>query len=256
MEERIESSLAFKTNAWPLDPRKPTLVFIHGAGNSSVLWNDQLKGLDDRRNLLALDLPGHGRSPGAGYTTVPDYARVVMDFLISVKVPSPIPVGLSMGGAITQQLLLDYPNNCIAGVLISTGARMKVTPVIFETIEKNYPAFVESAKQFAISSKTDPARIQPILDDNLKCPPSVAFGDFQACDRFDVRERLTEIRARVLVVTGEDDLLTPPKFGEFLADKIKGAQRAHIRDAGHLVPVEKPDELNQVLLTFLKEEKP
>ena len=156
---------------------------------------------------------------------MPDYARVVMDFLTGVEVPGPIPIGLSMGGAITQQLLLDYPENFMAGVLICTGARMKVMPVIFETIEKSYPAFVESAKQFAISSKTDPARIQPLLDDNLKCPPSVAFGDFQACDRFDVRERLSEIRARVLVITGEDDLLTPPKFGQYLADKIEGAQR-------------------------------
>jgi pimeloyl-ACP methyl ester carboxylesterase len=132
MKERIESSLAFKTNAWPLDPRKPTLVFIHGAGNSNVLWNSQLRGLDDRGNLLALDLPGHGRSPGTGYTAVPDYARVVMYFLI-----------------------------------------------------------------------------------------------------------------------GEDDLLTPPKFGQYLADKIEGAQRVHLMDAGHLLPVEKPDELNQALLTFL-----
>jgi pimeloyl-ACP methyl ester carboxylesterase len=252
MEERIESSLAFKTNAWPLDPRKPTLLFIHGAGNSNVLWNNQLKGLDDRRNLLALDLPGHGRSPGTGYTTVPDYARVVMDFLISVEVPGPIPVGLSMGGAITQQLLLDYPENFIAGVLICTGARMKVMPVIFETIEKSYPAFIESFKQFAISPKTDPALIQPLLDDNLKCPPSVAFGDFEACDRFDARERLTEIRAKVLVVTGEDDLLTPPKFGEFLADKIEGAQRVHIMDAGHLAPIEKPEEVKQAILEFLE----
>ena len=133
MEERIESSLAFKTNAWPPDPQKPTLVFIHGAGNSNVLWNSQLRGLDDRRNLLALDLPGHGRSPGTGYATVPDYARVVMDFL-----------------------------------------------------------------------------------------------------------------------TGEDDLLTPPKFGQYLADKIEGAQRVHIMDAGHLVPVEKPDELNRGILEFLE----
>ena len=139
MEERIESGLAFKTNAWPLDPRKPTLVFIHGAGNSNVLWNSLLRGLDDRRNLLALDLPGHGRSPGTGYAALPDYARVVMDFLIRVEVPGPIPVGLSMGGAITQQLLLDYPDNFLAGVLIGTGARMKVMPVIFETIETELP---------------------------------------------------------------------------------------------------------------------
>jgi pimeloyl-ACP methyl ester carboxylesterase len=55
------------------------------------------------------------------------------------------------------------------------------------------------------------------------------------------------------VVTGEDDLLTPPKFGEFLADKIKGAQRVHILDAGHLLPVEKPDELNRAIIDFLNQ---
>ncbi len=68
MEERIESGLAFKTNTWPLDSRKPTMVFIHGAGNSNVLWNNQLKGLDDRRKMHRLrivrrHLPGRGHLP-------------------------------------------------------------------------------------------------------------------------------------------------------------------------------------------------
>ncbi len=64
----------------------------------------------------------------------------------------------------------------------------------------------------AISRKTDPALIQPLLDSNLKTPPQVAFEDFQACDRFDVRERLAEIKVPVLVVSGADDLLHPPQI--------------------------------------------
>ncbi len=251
MKELFEAGLAFKANTWPLDSRKPTLVFIHASGFSSIIWDNQLKGLGGRINAIALDLPGHGRSLGGGYQTIPEYTHAVMDFISRLNPPRPIPAGLSLGGAITLQLLLDYPKNFLAGVLICTGAKMKVAPVIFEPIEKNYPAFVESFKQFAISPKTDPAIIQPILDDNLKCLPSVVYGDYQACDRFDVRERLPEIRARVLVVTGEDDLLTPPKFGEFLADKIKGAQRVHILAAGHLLPVEKPAELNRAIIEFL-----
>ncbi len=251
MKELFKAGLAFKANNWPLDSRKPTLFFIHASGFSSIIWDNQLKGLGDRTNTIALDLPGHGRSLGVGYQTIPEYTHAVMDFISRLNPPRPIPAGLSMGGAITLQLLLDYPKNFLAGILLCTGAKMKVTPVIFEPIEKNYPAFVESFKQFAISPKTDPAIIQPILDDNLKCLPSVVYGDYQACDRFDVRERLPEIRARVLVVTGEDDLLTPPKFGEFLADKIKGAQRVHILAAGHLLPVEKPAELNRAIIEFL-----
>ncbi len=174
-----------------------------------------------------------------------------MAFLNELKIPGPIPAGQSLGGAITLQLLLDYPGRFPAGVLICTGAKLKVLPTIFETIEKDYPAFVEMKKQMAISPKTDPAVIQPLLDNNLKNSPRVDFGDFQACDRFDVRERLGEIKVPVLVVSGQDDLLTPPKYAEYLAAKITGARRAHILDAGHLLPLEKPLELNQALRAFL-----
>ena len=255
MENLFEAGLAFNVAAWPLDPGKSTLVFIHGSGGSSFLWDNQLKSLGKRVNLLALDLPGHGRSPGKGYSAVSDYSRAVMDFIVQLKVPLPIPAGLSLGGAITLQLLLDYPEKFSAGALICTGARLKVMPLIFESIEKDYPAFVASSRQFAVSPKTDPALFQPILDDNLKCPPDVTFGDFQACDGFDVRERLQEIRAQVLVVSGADDLLTPPKYGRYLAEHIPGAQWVTIPEAGHLLPVEKPAELNQALSAFLDQTK-
>jgi pimeloyl-ACP methyl ester carboxylesterase len=251
MKNLFEAGMAFNANTWPLDSLKSTLVFIHGSGGSKVLWDNQLKALGYQANLLAIDLPGHGQSAGNGYNTVIDYTRVVMDFLTRANVPRPIPAGLSLGGAITLQLLLDYPESFSAGMLICTGAKLKVRPQIFESIEKDFPAFVASSRLLAASPKTDPGIIQPVLDDNLKCPPAVAFNDFQACDRFDVRERLTEIKARVLVVSGADDLLTPPKYGQYLAEHIPGARWVTISEAGHLLPVEKPGELNQAILSFL-----
>ncbi len=253
MENFFEAGLAFSANPWPLNPQKSTLVFIHGSGGSNILWDNQLTTFGNRANLLALDLPGHGRSPGTSYNTVPEFTKAVMAFINQMKILNPIPAGLSLGGAITLQLLLDYPERFPAGALICTGAKLKVLPAIFETIEKDFSAFVASSKQMSISRKTDPALIQPLLDNMLKSPPQVAFGDFQACDHFDVRERLAEIKVPVLVVTGEDDLLTPPKYGIYLADKIAKATRIHIMDAGHLLPVEKPEELNQALRTFLDE---
>jgi pimeloyl-ACP methyl ester carboxylesterase len=138
-------------------------------------------------------------------------------------------------------------------VLFCTGAKLKVLPAIFEAIEKDFPTFVTSSKQMTISRKTDLALIQPLLESMLKSPPQVTFGDFQACDRFDVRERLAEIKVPVLVVTGEDDLLTPPKYGLYLADKIAKVTRIHILDAGHLLPIEKSEELNLAIRGFLDE---
>jgi pimeloyl-ACP methyl ester carboxylesterase len=251
MVQRLEGGLSFNTGAWPLDPQKPTLVFIHGSGGSSILWDNQVKALGDAANVVALDLPGHGKSPGPAYTTVPEYTRAVADFIKGIQAPRPIPVGLSLGGAIVLQLLVDYPEMFQAGVLMCTGAKLKVMPQIFEMIEKNFTAFVEGNAQLAASPKTDPALLRPLLDSNLNGPPSVSSGDFKACDQFDVRGRLQEITAKVLVVSGEDDKLTPPKYAEYLAAHIQGAQRVHIRDAGHLLPVEKPEELNQALRNFL-----
>jgi pimeloyl-ACP methyl ester carboxylesterase len=253
MQSRLEDGVAFNVADWPLDPQKSTLVFIHGSGGSKVLWDNQLRTPQAPLNLLALDLPGHGGSSGKGFNSVIEYSRAVMEFLTRAKIPGPIPAGLSLGGAVTLQLLLDYPDSFSAGVLLCTGARLKVLPAIFEAIEKDYPAFVASIKQFGASAKTDPALIQPILEDTARCPASVTSGDFLACDRFDVRERLPEIRARVLAVSGGDDVLTPPKYAQYLAEHIPGARWVNIPDAGHLLPVEKPAALNQALFAFLQE---
>jgi pimeloyl-ACP methyl ester carboxylesterase len=251
MIQRLEGGLFFNASAWPLDPQKPTLVFIHGSGGSKILWDNQVKGLGDAANVIALDLPGHGESPEGAFATVPEYTKAVVDFIKAIASPGPIPVGLSLGGAIVQQLLLDYAGLFKAGVMVGTGAKLKVLPVIFETIEKDFPGFVGGMPKMAASPKTDPALLRPLLDSNLKTPPAVYAGDFRACDIFDVRERLKDITAKVLVVTGEDDKLTPPKYGEYLAANIKGAQRVHVMDAGHLLPLEKPEELNQALREFL-----
>ncbi len=251
MNHREASGIAFVSSGWPLDRARPTMIFIHGAGGSHVLWQAQLEGLAGAVNAVAIDLPGHGESPGDGMDTIEGYARAVADFIRTIEAPRPIPCGLSMGGAITQQLLLDHPDVCRAAVLISTGARLRVMPLILKTVEENFSGYVDSFLAFAASEKTDPERLRPISEATAECRPHVVLGDFKACDAFDVMERLPSIEVPVLVITAEEDKLTPPKYGIFLAEKITTASRVHIRDAGHLSPAERPAEVNQALLDFL-----
>jgi pimeloyl-ACP methyl ester carboxylesterase len=156
-----------------------------------------------------------------------------------------------MGGAIAQQVLLDHPDRLIAAILIGTGARMKVAPAIFESIEKDYNNFVDWLCKICISKITDSKTVNPFREDMLRCKPEITHGDFQACDRFDVADRLAAIETPVLVVTAEEDKLTPPEFGDFLVKQIKNASRAHIMDAGHIVPIEKPVEINKTITKFL-----
>jgi len=251
MEDRKTNGIGYITGRWPLDPAKSTIVFIHGAGGSSTFWSAQVQGLDARVNTVALDLPGHGRSGGNGKNKIEDYVQAVIDFIKQVDMPTPIPCGLSMGGAITQQLLLDCPDQFKAGILISTGAKLKVAAAIFEAIENDYNGFVDMVGKLAASKKTGPGLVQSIKDEMIRCKPEITHGDFKACNRFNIIERLSSIKVPVLVVSAQDDKLTPPKYADVLEKTIKNAARAHIMDAGHVVPIEKPAEVNQAIMEFL-----
>ena len=159
MEERIISGRGYIVGNWPLDPEKSTIVFIHGAGGSGYFWQAQIDALADRVNTVAIDLPGHGRSDGSGKDNIEDYTKAVDAFIDEINVPATIPCGLSMGGAIVQHLLLDYPGRYPAGILISTGAKLKVAPLIFETIEKDFGKFVALIGDFAISLPFSPRQV-------------------------------------------------------------------------------------------------
>jgi pimeloyl-ACP methyl ester carboxylesterase len=251
MEERQIGGFGFLAGRWPLDADKSTIIFIHGSGGSGRFWQAQIKDLSGRVNTVALDLPGHGRSGKDGKNTIEDYARAVLEYIEAADIPHPVPCGLSIGGAIVQQLLLDFAEKFQAGILIGTGARLKVLPMFFETIEKDYSEFVEMLCKFSASEKTAPAVIEPFRDDLLKCDPRVTYGDFQACNRFDVMDRIAEINVPVMIISAQEDKLTPPKYADFLESVMPNTTRAHILDAGHIAPMEKPGEVNQAIIAFL-----
>jgi pimeloyl-ACP methyl ester carboxylesterase len=251
MQERKTNGIGYVTDEWPLVTEKPTLVFIHGAGGNGYFWQAQIETLSDRVNTVALDLPGHGRSDGSGKDTITEYAQAVNEFLGEIEAPKPIPCGFSLGGAIVQQLLMDFPQRYLAGILIGTGVRMKVGPIIFEAIENDFAEFVDMLVKLASSKKTNPEKIHFFKEEVSKSKPQVISGDFRACGRFDATAGVPSIQVPVLVITSEDDILTPPKYGDVLEEKIENAHRVHIMDAGHLVVLEKPDEVKKAIIEFM-----
>lgn len=251
MIENRADDIFFVAGDWPMADSKPTLVFIHGSGGSHVLWDKQVAALSPFANTVALDLPGHGKSKGEGRDTIRDYAEVVHHFIASLRLPRPIPCGLSIGGAIALQLLIDKKRRYEGGILINTGARLKVMPMIFDTIRTDFNASIEANKLFAISEKTDPAKIGLLLEDMRRCGADTTYSDFKACDGFNVMTQLKTIDTPVLVMTAEDDKLTPPKYGRYLAEHIPCASMAEIPDAGHLSPLEQEEDVNQAIINFL-----
>jgi pimeloyl-ACP methyl ester carboxylesterase len=93
--------------------------------------------------------------------------------------------------------------------------------------------------------------IRRFQDELARCSPEVVNADFQACNQFDVMARLSNIRAPVLVVSADEDKLTPPKYADYIESVIPQTARAHIADAGHIAPLEKPRAVNQAIMDFL-----
>jgi pimeloyl-ACP methyl ester carboxylesterase len=86
----------------------------------------------------------------------------------------------------------------------------------------------------------------------LDTDPSVIFGDYNACDNFDVLDKVREIKLPTLIIVGSADQMTPPKYAHFLLEQIPNAQLVEIADGGHMVAVEKPSEVAQAVARFLE----
>jgi pimeloyl-ACP methyl ester carboxylesterase len=253
MHETELGGLAVLAGRWPLNPRLPLLLFVHGAGGSRLLWLAQVRALTEVANPVALDLPGHGRSAGPGRSDVAGYAAAVREVIHGSGLPHAVLCGLSMGGAIVQQLLLDVEGDGIrGGVLISTGARLRVSPAIFEAIDRDYPAYLRLMGEWLAAPGTPAAVRDAVVTQAAACPATVTRSDFDACEGFDARERLSRIACPVLVIQAEQDLLTPPPYGRFLADKIPDATLVMVPEAGHIVPVEQPHAVNQAIGDFIR----
>jgi pimeloyl-ACP methyl ester carboxylesterase len=228
-----------------------TCLFIHGSGGRGASWIRQLERLADAARVVALDLPGHGQSGGEGYSVIEDYARMVRDFVEAAKLGKVVLGGHSMGGAVAQAFALAYPERLDGLILVGTGARLRVLPKIFELLRADYPEGVRFINGRAFSRSTaqrlkDAARARA-----LETRPQVTIGDYTACNGFDVMERIGALRIPTLVIGGEDDQLTPPKYARYLARTIPGAVLVMVEQAGHYVHLEQPEVVNQAIRDFL-----
>jgi pimeloyl-ACP methyl ester carboxylesterase len=224
-----------------------TMLFVHGAGGNHEIWENQTKYF---RNAIAIDLPGH--DAGEGRRTIEEYVEDVRRFCDQKSLKNFVMVGHSMGGAITLKFALTHPEYLKAIVLVSTGAKLRVAPIVFEEIKKDYNNFLELMKEYAFSNKTPSWVRDKAVELMRSVKPQVVYGDFEACDKFDVMGSLDKIDLPTLIICGRDDLLTPIKYSEYLRAHIRNSELRVIDDAGHMVMLEKPEEFNKILENFLK----
>jgi len=232
---------------------KETILFIHGAGGGQYTWSYQKGFFEKEFNPVIIELPGHGAAGGEGEEEVGKYAEQFYAFLKALGLQKVFLVGHSMGGAIAQTLALTHAELMKGAVLVGTGARLKVLPMIFDGIKNNFEETVRKINQFAFSRKVKTDLIEKGVSFTLQCRPEVLYGDFLACDRFDLMKEVEKIALPTFILCGEDDQLTPVKYSQFLHSRIKGSKLEVLPNAGHMVMMEAPQAFNERVREFILE---
>jgi len=229
------------------------LVLLHGAGGTHHHWGLHLRNLSTSKRVLALDLPGHGRSPGAGRSSIADYSAVVVAALAATGLERVALAGHSMGGAVALWTTLAAPERVAALALVSSGGRLPVLPALFEHLERGEPAAaVRLIAQRAYGRSAPPELRETGEKAFLQTDPQVLHGDLRACAGHNVMARLGEVACPTLVLCGDDDQVTPLKFSRSLAEGITGARLVVLPGAGHMALLEQPEAVGAALHNWIR----
>ena len=224
-------------------------IFIHGSGNTGLVWHYQTRHFADSE---AISFPGHPE--GDPCSSIEDYTGWLHQYVLEKGYSELVLAGHSMGGAVAQMYALNCPQYVKGLILIGTGARLKVRPDFLSLMEAGIEApdtwIKNSVEPFY--SRVAPAVRDKVINEVADVGVRVQLNDFKCCDEFDIMDRVHQITAPTLVICGAEDEMTPVKYSQYLADKIPAARLIIIEGGSHLVFMEKPEEVNRAIGEFLR----
>jgi pimeloyl-ACP methyl ester carboxylesterase len=231
-----------------------SVVLLHGAGGTHLHWPYNLRRLNNHK-VYAPDLPGHGKSGGLGMQSVRKYADAVAEWMKAVGIRKAIIGGHSMGGAIAQTLAVEYPKLVSGLILVATGAVLSVNQDLLHKLSTptSTPAALELILKWSWAPGTDGKLLEKVREQMLDIRSAVVYGDYLACNNFNLAASLKKIKVPALLVAGEQDKMTPLNLLQQLESGIKNAQLVVVPDAGHMVMLEKSDQVAKETLSFLAE---
>ncbi|WP_435601720.1 alpha/beta fold hydrolase [Streptomyces sp. C10-9-1] len=230
------------------------LVFVHGWTADRHRWDHQTAHFSATRRVVRLDLRGHGESEGSGRRSIAELAGDVMALLDHLGLERFVLVGHSMGGMISQTIALAHPERVERLVLVDSISRMTYSRarglLMAASTLVPFRLFVEANIRRAFAPGYPRERIRQYVQESAATPREVVMTCYGAMRDFDVLDRVHEIRVPVLLVHGYHDIQLPLSQMLRMAKEYPDAQ-VRIVDAGHELPVEKPEELTALLEPFV-----
>ncbi len=241
------------TGGKSFDASLPTVVFLHGAGMDHTAWAQHDRWFSHHGyNVLAPDLPGHGRSGGALLPSIAEMADWTSALLDASGAKQAKLIGHSMGSLIALEMAARHPDKVSALVLVGTSAAMTVGLDLLKAAEANDHTAVDMVSIWGLGQAAGlggslapglwmHGGAQRLLE---RCNDGVLFNDLAACNAYqNAAAAAATVKVPATLVLGERDMMTPAKAGRALAAAIPNARTVVLRGAGHMMMVERPDEL-------------
>lgn len=259
---QVNGQAAFAyTAAHEIDPAKRSIVFVHGAGLDHSWWGLQSRYFGYHGyNVLALDLPAHGRSAGPALTTIGEMGDWVLAVLNSKNIHRAVLVGHSMGSLVALEFAARHPQAVEKIALIGVAYPMKVSDAFLDAARRNDQAAYDMetiwghAAQVPLAGNPSPGMW--MYGDTLarlaRLAPGVLHTDLAACNAYaDGMAAAAKVKCPALFIVGARDVMTPPRAAQALAGAIADSRTVTIGPSGHSLMAEAPDATLDALIGFV-----
>jgi len=241
-------------------PGQPSVVFLHGAGMDHTVWTLQTRWFAHHgRNVLAVDLPGHGRSDGAALESIEAMADFVSAVLDAAGAADAALVGHSMGALVALEAASRHAPRVRALGLLGIAATMPVHPKLLEAAAANDPAAAAMIVDWGFGARaqiggaTAPGAWMTGGGAQLlaRSRPGVLAADLGACNAYQgAAAAAAKLACPTLYLLGAGDRMTPAKAAQSLIATTKNAVATILPETGHMAMVERPDAVLDALAKF------